>query len=183
MDRLRHEDPERLRLSAHLCSTWAKEVCVGRWPARVRLQGFRRAQLNIAKYLTAVASAEALARCLSSGCEYILQVGTSRDSGLELAARLQSLGVNLSVLFDSSGGKGVTPESWPAVPLTIRCGFAGGLGPDNLERELRRLEEIVGDRTVWIDMQSRVRSENGAVLDLAKVRACLDIARPYVRGG
>jgi phosphoribosylanthranilate isomerase len=87
----------------------------------------------------------------------------------------------LSVLFDSSGGKGISPKSWPSVPAALRCGFAGGLGPDNLASELGRLERIVGDRSVWIDMQSRVRSEDGAVLDLAKVRACLEASRAYVQ--
>jgi hypothetical protein len=128
-----------------------------------------------------VASPEELARCLPPGREYILQVGTSRDRGLSLARHLQRLGVTVSVLFDASGGKGVSPKTWPSVPAALGCGFAGGLGPDNLARELRRLEGIVGDRAVWIDMQSRVRSEDGAVLDLAKVRAGLEISRPYVQ--
>jgi hypothetical protein len=52
-----------------------------------------------------------------------------------------------------------------------------------LAKELCRLNEVVGDRTVWIDMQSRVRSDadEGKVLDLAKVRACLEASEPYTR--
>jgi hypothetical protein len=145
------------------------------------LQRFGRAQLNIAKYLTEVASPELLARCLPPGREYILQVGRSRERGLALASQLQGLGLTVSVLFDASGGKGISPKSWPSVPATLRCGFAGGLGPEILADELRRLERIVGDRAVWIDMQSRVRSEDGTVLDLAKVRACLKISTPYAQ--
>jgi hypothetical protein len=181
VERLRRRAPEGMRLSGHVCSTWAREVCTGRWPAKLNLERFGRAQLNIARYLTEVASPEGLARCLPPGREYILQVGTSRERGLALAAQLQGLGSTVSVLFDASGGKGISPKSWPSVPAALKCGFAGGLGPDNLAGELRRLERIVGDRVVWIDMQSRVRSEDGAALDLTKVRTCLEVSRPYAQ--
>jgi hypothetical protein len=180
VERLRQQAPEGMRLSGHICSSWAKEICAGRWPAKLNLERFARAQLNIARYLTEVASPEELARCLPPGQEYILQVGTARERGLALARQLQERGVTVSVLFDASGGKGISPKTWPSVPSALRCGFAGGLGPDNLAAELRRLESIVGNREVWIDMQSRVRSEDGAVLDLEKVRKCLEVGRPHV---
>lgn len=33
---------------------------------------------------------------------------------------------------------------------------------------------------IWIDMETRVRSNNDATFDLTKVRRCLEIAAPFV---
>jgi hypothetical protein len=182
--------PPAVKLSGHICNTWSKEICQGRWPAEVDGSCFRRIQLNIAKQLAEVQSARALAACLPRGPEVILQVGTARRQGLALAEQLRDQGVAVSVLFDASGGKGRSPKSWPSLPVDISSGFAGGLGPDNLEAQLERLKQMVGGRSIWIDMQSRVRSYPGAdadtatsppgsYLDLGKVRLCLEIAWRY----
>jgi hypothetical protein len=193
VDRLRGVAGEGMRLSAHVCSTWAKAVCAGHWPAKLRVEGFGRVQLNIGRHLHAVESAEHLARCLLPNHEFILQVGKSRERGVSLARELQQLGVVISVLFDQSGGKGVTPKNWPAIPDELRCpfGFAGGLGPHNLALELRRLAELVGEREIWVDIQTHARSlvQSDSVvkldrpvvmLDLEKVRTCLELCRPYI---
>jgi hypothetical protein len=50
-----------------------------------------------------------------------------------------------------------------------------------LARRGTRFSGQVGDAPVWVDMQSRVRSADGARLDLDKVRVCLEIAGQYVR--
>jgi hypothetical protein len=61
----------------------------------------------------------------------------------------------------------------------VPCGFAGGLGLDNLEDQLERLATVAGDRAIWIDMESKIRSEADE-FDRDKVRRCLEIARRYV---
>ena len=43
--------------------------------------------------------------------------------------------------------------------------YAGGLGPDNLEEELKRIEEVAGDRTIWIDMETKVRSDGDRIFE------------------
>ena len=171
------------------CGRWAWGIRRGVFPADVRAvvlshrgaatgrPRLARLQLNIAE-LTKIRNPDRIAACLPSGPEYIIQVGAHGDGGVLLATCLRDRGVNASVLFDASGGHGLTPATWPEPLDDLPCGYAGGLGPDNLDHELRRLETVVGDRNVWIDMQSAVRTENR--LDLAKARRCLEVSAIYV---
>lgn len=70
----------------------------------------------------------------------------------------------IQVLFDRSGGKGVQPEVWPdALPQRV-CGYAGGLGPDDLEQTLPQIFAAAQRgqaETFWIDMESRLKDESG----------------------
>jgi hypothetical protein len=179
LHRLGSTAPAGMPLSGHLCNNWAKEVCGGSLPGQLNLGGFGRVQLNVGRHLNWVESPEAIAAILLRGREHILQVGTAREEGLELAARLLELGTTVSILFDSSGGRGISPRTWPPALAEMRCGFAGGLSPDNLAVELRRLSHIVGERSVWIDMQSGVRSSDQKLLDLTKARRCPEISQPF----
>jgi hypothetical protein len=89
---------------------------------------------------------------------------------------------NYSVFFDSSGGRGVTCADWPT-PLPLPCGYAGGIGPGNLEFELQRIRAAAGQRPIWIDMETKVRrieATTGAdVFDLDAAAACLVIADAF----
>lgn len=82
-------------------------------------------------------------------------------------------------LFDVSGGIGVVPESWPKPFKDVYCGYAGGLGPTTIVEQLKRIEQVVGDCEIWIDMETRIRSENDAVFDLGKVVECIELALPW----
>jgi phosphoribosylanthranilate isomerase len=85
---------------------------------------------------------------------------------------------NLSFLFDSSGGNGISPEAWPRPVTGVKVGYAGGLGPTNIKEELEKMNEVVGEGYVWVDMENNVRT--GSYLDLDKVVTCLRAARKYV---
>lgn len=85
---------------------------------------------------------------------------------------------NHAVLFDASGGRGVAPEYWPTPLDGVGCGYAGGLGPDNLSGELPRIHGAASGKEYWIDMESKVRNASDQFdLDLAK--RCLDIASEF----
>ncbi len=71
-------------------------------------------------------------------------------------AQLADLGANHALLVDGSGGRGISPESWPLVSTDKLVGFAGGLGPDNLAAELERIKEVSGGGW-WVDMESKLR--------------------------
>src|SRR5262245_10120922 len=51
--------------------------------------------------------------------------------------------------------EGVVPAHWPAPIEGVYCGYAGGLGPDTLQEPLEKIATKVGDRTIWIDMETR----------------------------
>lgn len=59
---------------------------------------------------------------------------------------------NYAVLFDASGGRGLSPAGWPVPLQDVSCGYAGGLGRDNLATELDRIGKMVEDATFWVDM-------------------------------
>lgn len=91
--------------------------------------------------------------------------------------------IDIVPLFDKSGGIGLTPEEWPEAEPGMYNGYAGGLGPDNLEVEIQRIAKVAGNEHVWIDMETKVRSGDDKQFDLDKVRRCLEIAAPFVKGG
>ena len=76
------------------------------------------------------------------------------------------------VLFDSSGGRGVLRKEWPkALPDNI-CGYAGGLGPENLRVELPRIAAVAGPN-YWVDMEGSLRDEADHFC-VGKARRALD---------
>lgn len=82
---------------------------------------------------------------------------------------------NHAVLFDGSGGRGIPCSEWP-LPLPIPCGYAGGLGPANIDAELKRIARVVEGRPTWIDMEGRLRrvdAQGTDWLDLSACEACL----------
>ena len=81
-----------------------------------------------------------------------------------------------AILFDKSGGRGVTCVDWPEPHPNIFCGFAGGLGPDNVEEALSKITEF--NRDVWIDMESNIRTNDA--FDLEKVEHVLSSSMSYI---
>lgn len=121
--------------------------------------------------------------CVETGLQYypqhqhILQMDGVNDA---LLGALRDRGVNVVPLFDTSGGAGRVPQTWPFAIPTVYCGYAGGLGPETLEQEITRIEQVAEHATIWIDMERRVRSLDDQQFDLAKVEACLRIASGWV---
>jgi len=74
--------------------------------------------------------------------------------------------LNHAVLLDTSGGRGISPSAW-AQPATEKpVGFAGGLGPDNIARELQTILEIARPGW-WADMEGKLRVDDWFSLELA----------------
>lgn len=163
-----------LHLSAHLCGHAAAWALDGQWPwidniifggDEIR-KAFSRIQLNVS---TRKNLPERLAATLPN-TEIIIQQRDADHAGLFLrSAECMS---DVSVLLDASGGRGlestfkVRPEM-----KAFKVGYAGGLGPDNAAD---RLEELLRNPDIgrfWIDMESRVRTDDR--FDLDKVEAVL----------
>ncbi len=126
-----------ISLSGHVCGGWARKICKGRFAEELNRPMFERMQLNVAHFFQKeVKDVGAMAACLPKNREYIVQVGPALQEGLSLVKGLQGYGLTISVLFDASGGHGVTPEQLPTLVAGVKCAFAGGLGPDNLSEEL-----------------------------------------------
>lgn len=102
--------------------------------------------------------------------EFIFQLNSETQPLLDMLSAEEPPS-NLSVLFDSSCGKGIELTVLPAQPADIPCGYAGGIGPDNIAFILESLadqsEHVTGSKPVWIDMESslRVARSDRMVLD------------------
>ena len=177
-------------LSAHLCGKWVADVMDGRFTFMDEDDGllsdnFRRFQLNLAgqKLKDVLLWKTKLWDCdLHSHTNQIILGGPYQKTGLALPVDSYFL-YEVVPLFDSSGGRGIMTDTWPAVPVSegtpLFCGYAGGLGPDNLEEQLKKIEDVVGDNTIWIDMESRIRNEQDE-FDLALCEKVLEIAKAWV---
>jgi len=191
-----------LRVAAHFCGADCIRALSGDVAHVCRIReviGFRRMQINptaaneaggwepapAAEGLRAVAAALA-------DVELILQVN---DETQELARHLfydpeRPAPPNFAALLDASCGLGVAPAAHPSPLPGVRCGFAGGMGPDTVLAQLVKVSaacEGQPECTTWIDMESGVRGRDAAgadIFDLARVRRVLDlvVAEGYLEG-
>ena len=149
-------------VALHLCGPYARAANAGEHAGLVKLaEGFTRVQVNAR---SADYDMEALAR-LADKIESCRQVIVQTRARPPRAPQARALGA----LFDRSGGRGVEGiEAWER-PLdgNGRVGFAGGLGPHNIDHALERVQGWGAD--TWLDMESAVRSAEQ--FDLRKVAA------------
>lgn len=176
-----------VKLSVHICGQWVREICDGKWQDLMAsgygpsLDGFDRCQLNFHGHshpfppqfydaLQTVAENE--------HWQVIFQCDSVNDHALRTAIQH---GIDAVPLFDMSHGAGVLPAMWPDPFVGVYCGYAGGLGPDNIEEQLPLIEESSRGQPFWIDMETKVRSADDSKFDLDKVRRVLDSCAPHIR--
>jgi len=170
------QSEHKLNLSGHICQQWCRDIFNNKKMTVAEelpevWNIFQRIQLNFSPYDVGLNFVEVLKQFPDK--QFIFQVGKkNRDS---LFAHAVSEGANIACLFDRSGGKGVVPSSWPKVREDVICGYAGGLGPDTLSQELENISQVVGDKEIWVDMESRIRSDDNTLFDLSKVEKCLSV--------
>ena len=167
-----------MNISGHICGIWLHEILQGRFPGEMIPQGFNRIQLNLARYIPQV-RIQNLKKSLPPDKSYILQVGEYYQQGISLARDLILANYQVAVLYDVSGGSGISPTEWKVFPEDIPVGYAGGLGPDNLLHGLKIIESVVGNRSIWIDMQAGIRTEKKRSIDFGKIQACIDIVKSF----
>lgn len=108
-----------------------------------------------------------------SKIEFILQCPTARDVAYVDKLAVDNKLDNFSALLDPSGGEGIQSlDSWDHEPTKrIKVGFAGGIGPHNIGEVLAKVDDIKATTSGWIDMESRIRTEEK--LDPKKVKQVL----------
>lgn len=172
--------PTDLRLCAHLCGPWVFDALMDGKPMELitEFPQFQRVQLNTHGVNIAEQYKEPKwIKTLPITKQIIFQVDGSNyhvPSWCEAGYGVP--------LFDMSSGAGVLPEEgWPTVWPNIYCGYAGGLGPANINNQLEAISRAVGDGECWIDMETRIRSLKDHQFDLAKVEEVLEICAPYIK--
>ncbi|CAB9517541.1 expressed unknown protein [Seminavis robusta] len=189
----------RMKLAAHFCESRVNQVLRGDDSFLLTLKGtFQRVQINatavngvdmsvlesdkIGETLKAFA---ALIRRNRNNFEFILQKNEETlplwkgllDLDSEETGPPGSLPTNVSMLVDESKGTGVVSSTpWPTPPDTYPIGYAGGIGPHNIAKVLGDIIEAGSGKSVWIDMESKLRSKKNDkdVFDLDKCYEVID---------
>lgn len=174
-----------LPLSGHLCGRWVRDLTIGHNTFRAERADvadmFDRVQLNFHGEPHSV-DPYGLQRALREWEreQYVFQYDAVND-GLMSVARAG--GVDAVPLFDRSGGTGVEPNAWPTPIPGLYCGYAGGLDPARLVPQLDRIAVALKGRgtAIWIDTETKVRSNDNARLDLERVFQFLWTAEQYMK--
>lgn len=169
--------------SGHLCGAYVKEFLMGdtNFIAEIGTiwKIFQRIQINTHGQKHEFDKAGLLnALAQFPDKEFIFQYDNVNKEIFEFAA-INSV-PPVSALFDLSHGAGIVPDKWPLPIDKIKCGYAGGLSPVNLEQQLKLIESKVGNSQIWIDMETHIRSNYDRLFDLLKVELVLEKCKNYL---
>jgi hypothetical protein len=81
---------------------------------------------------------------------------------------------NHAVLFDNSLETGISPVVWQKAMPGANCGYAGGLGPETIEKVLPDIYAAAGHADFWISMSGKLRDQNDR-FDVRAARNCLEL--------
>jgi len=174
-----------LRLSAHLCGQYARDIGKGELTASIP-NGFARIQINM--YDPAWYQAVRLLctwpdhPSMPTGplWKYRVILPARSVGDFHLVGSQSAAIPNCSLLFDPSGGRGQAPTEWPTDPaFSHGVGYAGGITPETfgavLDAVLGGLGVTKMPDHIWFDMESGVRDQHDT-MDLRLVREILTLA-------
>jgi hypothetical protein len=167
-----------MNLCAHLCGKWVKDAMNGdiTFLRDGELDSaFGRVQLNCRQNMLREAMTwEPVWQAMSIPKPIIL----GGDYTALKVDPLKFLSIGVSPLFDTSGGHGKLTKEWPKPWPDVLCGYAGGLGPHNLLKQLEKIEEAVGGCEIWIDMETHIR-DGKEQFNLEKCKEVLELVKPW----
>ena len=151
------------RAALHLCGRLARAVALGSAEEATALaRGFGRVQINLPPALRREHASEIRVFQKAVGCPVIVQ----HNKAPWTASALDGVD-GIEHLWDRSGGRGQADlASWPPPPGTGRVGYAGGLGPQNIEAAVAFTGRFPS-RPTWLDMESRVRTRDWFDVEIA----------------
>jgi hypothetical protein len=119
---------------------------------------FRRIQIDSPSAMAEV-DLPGLTRLMEKNLEKQL-VFRVRDQNLEVADALVTKGISCSTLFDQSEVQELAQKRWPkGIKRFVGCGYAGGLGPDNIYKQLSPiLNAAQSAERWWVEIDSSLRT-------------------------
>jgi len=180
VDKLRYELPQR-HLAIHVNQDWCKEICNGIIPDELKplfdkdwafsfndLPVVQRIQLNMSQKVADNLNPKVLKDLINAfpKQEFIIQYN---DKTKEAVERLHNAGARFSLLFDASGGNGIAPKSWKS-PIYEEhpMGYAGGLSPKNIRRNLRQIKRVAKNDDIWVDAEGKLKTDDKFDCELAR---------------
>lgn len=195
------------RMSAHLCGQYARDAVLGNLPWSVSDVDFGRLQINGYEPAAAKKTHQLHKLANGHGMELILQARSADTIEAVISdahyvrKNAEHVMADASVLYDPSGGRGVElgcekewiiPEAHSCRTETdavkrfpLKVGYAGGIGPTNVEAIVEVLHAAGADGDAsWIDMESSVRNVDdarGDYFDLFRVEDVLTKVERFYR--
>lgn len=158
-----------VNLSFHLCGKYARDALAGNgtdFEAFLPNPLVKRAQINVSNQ-----TIDELPLIVWGERHSVTPILQCRKAGFPV-----DVSGDIEYLFDCSGGRGVVAEDWPTGVESRLNGYAGGLRPDNVRKEVGSI--AFGAWRYWIDMETGVRNDDD-IFDLAKCRkVCEEVYRP-----
>lgn len=165
---------QQLNIAMHVNYDWCSQMAAAGankdlWPreiknlfARQDHNGnplIRRWQLNIGDYTHDI-SGEKLAEICDAfrDREFIFPYNAKNKVTTEIEKLNKLAHGDFSLLYDSSYGAGISPESWNAPVYNNRpMGYAGGMSPANVADNLGKISAVCPDGyTTWIDAEGQL---------------------------
>lgn len=175
-----------VNIAMHLCGGWVRELLTGHLYFKELPQSLllRAARIQINTHAELHAATDKFFDTLdftpfsALNPQWIFQLDGVNNHLLDAASyrTLSGSPANTAGLFDASHGAGLLPEAWPV--SHGRRGYAGGLGPDNVAEQVRKIGKEATLDNFWIDMENHVRTFE--VFDLVKVRRVLELTAPLI---
>lgn len=161
----------------HLCGEAAYDFISNQNKLLGYIEPFKRIQLNIVSRKIDTEDLKNIMQYYGDK-EFITQHNSANEGMLEGLMEID----NHSILFDASGGRGITPTSWPKPIQGKNCGYAGGMGAHNIKNQLELIEKTFSEtydhKIMWLDMESNIRNTEG-LLDLSECEKIAKIIEPY----
>ena len=159
--------PTPPNIALHINHSWCDQMCKGVIPheldwylqvtnVHTKQPVIKRIQLNTTDYSRKF-DPKGLVALISQqkDQEFILlwNERMTREIGI-----LKQTGAKFSLLFDGSNGTGIEPNAWHTPTYNdIPNGYAGGLGPDNITKNLDKINAILPkNRPTWIDAKGKL---------------------------
>jgi Phosphoribosylanthranilate isomerase len=165
VDELRKRNPS-VRLALHICGSAVDDFMRGAGWITSLADCFYRIQLNFSWPETPFSLDE-----LESAIARFHGKVITQHNPANAEITTQILAANHQVLFDASGGEGIRADEWPDPIPGKFCGYAGGIGPRTIRKDLERAATATRGKSVWIDMEGQMRCNN--LLDLTSCESVL----------
>ncbi len=174
-----------INLAVHVNVDWCDMLCRGQipnelkdWLIATRPNGapvIARWQINIVGAKTSHFDAKKIAQLINhySNHEFIFQYTNNENARMK---ELDKMGAKFSVLYDASGGNGISPSCWYAPVFENHPnGYSGGLSPENVYENLNQISRVAGNRNdIWIDAEGKLKDPDTKQFDLVRARRFID---------
>lgn len=178
-----------LNIAIHINHAWCSDFCDGIIPEELqelldrKHKGtgkpiIKRWQLNLGD-ATSIPCADKTSKIIKNyrQNEFVFPYNNNKKLQ-EFISRLDRKGVNFSLLYDSSYGAGISPESWNSpVYMNHPQGYAGGLSPENVSENLDKIAKVAGSRTdIWIDAEGKLKIPGTKTFDIQRAKQYINAA-------